>query len=190
MNKVNVTSARGCNVHQCSHHSLAHCNCAQCCRDRALWNKTHSQHDGGFIEHKPTALGIPTRSRSPISLKEQKNCCTVCMHFSDSWRRPIPRGIVPKPLALANNCVPQQARTVLISSPLHFPLSQLSSVAHPHWPLPEFLGQARQDRLRSCSRGSQSPPTCVLASPRALVSISYHLKLICCVSVSSVLFVP
>ena len=91
------------------------------------------------LEHKPTALGIPYR--------------------------PIPRGIVPKPLALANNCVLQPARTVLISSLLHFPLSQLSSLADPHWPLPEFLGPAKQDRSRSCLPGSQSPPTCVLELP-------------------------
>ena len=28
--------ARGCNLLQCSQHSLGHRDCAQCCRDRAL----------------------------------------------------------------------------------------------------------------------------------------------------------
>ena len=69
---------------------------------------------------------FPTRYRSPINLTEPKNCCVAYMPSSDFWQRPIPRGIVPKPLALDSSCALQLARTV----PIFFLLRYLLSVVH------------------------------------------------------------
>ena len=117
------------------------------------------------LEHKPTALGIPYSLHVSYQFDGAEESLQVCMHSLGSWRRPIPRGIGPKPPDLANNCAQLLALIVPISSPSrsHWPLP--FRLVGPRWPLQESLEQAKRDRLRSYLPGSRSLPICDLALP-------------------------
>ena len=83
------------------------------------------------LEHKPTAR---THFQSHTNSKGLKSSYIAHMHSSVSWQRPIPRGIVPRPVASASNCVLQLVQTALILCLLPCPWSQLCNPVDPLWP--------------------------------------------------------
>ena len=97
---------------------------------------------------KKTALRIPYPP-GLINSMGLKSYYTVYTHFSGSWRRPIPRGIVPKPPDLANNCT--AAGMTVPTHPFHRALTGLSP---PDWSVHashcrSLWSRQKHDRLRS-----------------------------------------
>ena len=113
------------------------------------------------LEHKPTALGIPY----PLQVSYQFDGAEELLHSLHALFGLLATANTPRYCPQATG-FGQQLRAAGGTDSAHILSIALSIVSDdPHWPLPEYLGPAKQDRSRSCLPGSQSPPTCVLELP-------------------------
>ena len=68
----------------------------------------------------PLLWGSHVHFRHHTNLKGLKSSFIACMHFSVFCQRPIPRGVVSRPVALASNCVLQPAQcSCHVNCPVH-----------------------------------------------------------------------